>query len=81
MNNLGKKFDFMIDASGSAAFVWLALSTVSSPNPTQTGGEFGTAALALLPVSPQIPASHPTDMRACSHIPSAIVNHPRPQSQ
>jgi hypothetical protein len=76
MNDFGKKFDFMIDASGSAAFVWLALSKVSFPHPTQTGGECGTAALALLPASQQTPSSPPTDTRACSHIPSAIVNNP-----
>jgi hypothetical protein len=40
MNNLGKRFVFIIDASGSAAFVWLALSTVSSSHPTQTGSEW-----------------------------------------
>ena len=48
MNNLGKKFDFMIDASSCAAFVWLALSTISSPHRTQTGGERGTATVALV---------------------------------
>ena len=48
MNNLGKKFDFMIDASSCAAFVWLALSTISSPHRAQTGGERGTATVALV---------------------------------
>jgi hypothetical protein len=81
MNNLGKNFDFMIDASDSAGFVWLALSMVSSPHPTQTGGECRTAAVGLLPASPQTPSSPPTDTRACSHIPSAIVNHPSPLRQ
>jgi len=76
MNNLGKRFVFIIDASGSAALVWLALSAVSSSHPTQTGGECGTAAVALLPASPQTPSSRCTNTRACSHVLTAIANHP-----
>jgi hypothetical protein len=73
---LGKILIFIIDDSGSAALSWLALSPVSYPHPTQTGGQRGTAAVARLPAFPHKPFISSPDTRACSRVLSTIVNHP-----
>jgi hypothetical protein len=46
----------MIDAKSAAAFVWLALSTLSFRYLTQPGGEFGPAVVVLLPACPHQPS-------------------------
>src|SRR5262249_35273966 len=51
----------MIDATSSAAFVWLALSTVSSSDLTQTAANVELPLVALLPASPQTVSSSPMD--------------------